>query len=227
VFTSPFHRNGGYAIVTCVLFSAGTCLPSLPNNEHLLWLRYSGFQASCHIIYPEKQIYSFQKYPNFESHAEFKASEKARWSVITVCIDKENGFQYCNSYTTSQHHPDTWHFDNLLYFKLCNVLTSIYSFNATQRTRRKTNNVYFKPLYAIIQASHLALRFTPLSLFPIISVFRVVVETFLFLFFSLHGVTFFRSRGTMTHKLLIINQERCWANTPEWLPIENKSEARV
>jgi hypothetical protein len=72
VFTSPLHRNGMYvysrggpptapaprpSLIYCALHRNGSVrvefprklfTESLPSNEGLLWLRYAGFQASCH-----------------------------------------------------------------------------------------------------------------------------------------------------------------------------------
>jgi hypothetical protein len=51
VFTLPLHINGSFPIVAYVfIYAANLFTESLPSNESLFWLRYSGFQTSCHGI---------------------------------------------------------------------------------------------------------------------------------------------------------------------------------
>jgi hypothetical protein len=44
IFTEPLHSNGNYSTVACVFVCRGNVFTdSLPSNERLFWLRYSGF----------------------------------------------------------------------------------------------------------------------------------------------------------------------------------------
>jgi hypothetical protein len=68
VFTSPLHRNGSSSVVTCAFISAGNLFTeSLPSNESLLWLRYSGFQASCHNIKCQAFIETRMRIPFYQN----------------------------------------------------------------------------------------------------------------------------------------------------------------
>jgi hypothetical protein len=46
MFTSPLHRNDRCLRIHC---RGHIFAEPLPSNERLLWLNYSGFQASCHM----------------------------------------------------------------------------------------------------------------------------------------------------------------------------------
>jgi hypothetical protein len=50
VFTSLLHSKCSSPIVMCVHLHGNLFIESMPSNESLLWLHYSGFQASCHNI---------------------------------------------------------------------------------------------------------------------------------------------------------------------------------
>jgi hypothetical protein len=50
VSTALLLGNGSYPIVACVISCSGNVFESLPSSEHLFWLHYSGFWASCRNI---------------------------------------------------------------------------------------------------------------------------------------------------------------------------------
>jgi hypothetical protein len=52
VFSDLLLRNGFFYCCVRVHFHGNLLTESLPSNECLLWLRYSGFQASCHSSFP-------------------------------------------------------------------------------------------------------------------------------------------------------------------------------
>jgi hypothetical protein len=58
MFTAPLHCNGSYSIFACVCrYRAKVFTESLPRNERLFWLQYSGFRVSCHTVFATNTIW--------------------------------------------------------------------------------------------------------------------------------------------------------------------------
>jgi hypothetical protein len=82
VLTAPLHSNGSYSTCLRIRCRGNVFTKSLPSNEHVFWLHYSGYWASCHNI--------FLTIPIFSCGNPLKTSFKTAAEMLIVYLPDHN-----------------------------------------------------------------------------------------------------------------------------------------